>query len=248
MESRAREPVVYKAILDPLKFDNPRFWRGIADYKNGRLESKVFHAEETVKSTEVSEKSVSWPISHSFVYGARIVHPRLDNMLYMLCGFRLGHNADAAEDEAAMKKIVLDSLIFDGSSSSKNVIHHCFSVYGGKSQELIAYERGWSDHVNPENPYPGFIGHKDFVVPEVEQRPISYAFWLSVLSITAGTVALICAFAFMQAASLAVGGLIIAGVGAVALYKGISLFCSDRQSNAAYNSAVESEIAPWRPI
>ena len=100
----------------------------------------------------------------------------------------------------------------------------------------------------PDNPHPGFIGHKDFVVPALLQRPISADFWFSLLLMTAGTVALICAFAFMQAASLAASGLIVAGVSAVSLFKGVSLFCSDRQSNADFNSLDERVIAQWRPI
>ena len=202
MSSSAAEGVRYKAILNPRDFDNAQFWKGIANYKGGRLEKIVIHAEKTVKSEVTSEPANCWFASSS--PHDRICLPRLADMLYMLCGPRLG--SGNSDDESAMKTILLTSIRPIATKNIATYINSSFSAYGGTSNQVIATERDWYSRTPLENTYPGFIGHKDFVVPQLRSRPISSAFWLSLLLMTAGTVAIICAFAFMQAASLAIGG------------------------------------------
>ncbi len=73
-------------------------------------------------------------------------------------------------------------------------------------------------------------------------------FWLSVLLITAGILALVCAFAFMQAASLAAGGTVVAVAGAATFLAGMSLFRDKYNAEVANKEAVEQELTGWRPL
>ena len=65
---------------------------------------------------------------------------------------------------------------------------------------------------------------------------------------TAGTVALVYAFAFMQAASLAVGGTVVAVAGGATLLAGMSLFRDKYNAEVANKEAVERALTGWRPL
>lgn len=245
MQSRGvKQRVVYKAILNPKCFDNAVFWKGIADYKNGCLEHYVIHAEKTVKSDRHIYGSF-W-INSAFSSSAVIYYPCLEDMMYMLCGTRLGYGKQ--DDETAIQGILLRSCRTGHIVETGNMINRTFGAYGGTSSQVIPSEREWWKRTPPVNTYPGFIGHKDFVLPLVAQRPITAAFWLSVLMMTAGIAAIICAFAFMQAGSLAVGGTVLATVGVAALLKGVSIFLPEREEMIEHNELIAQETARWRPI
>ena len=65
---------------------------------------------------------------------------------------------------------------------------------------------------------------------------------------TAGTVALVCAFAFMQAASLAVGGTVVSVAGGATLLLGMSLFRDIYNAEVANKEVVEQALTGWRPL
>ncbi len=241
MSGSKAEVVVYNAILDPNVFDNAKFWKRIAEYKNGWLESKVLHAEKTVGS--------NWGVllldSNAYL---TFCYPCLDEMVYMLCGPRLGDGK--SEDEAAMKAVLVDCIRVDlvDCDSLVSKINHLFTTYGGNSERVISTDGEWDTRENPKDSYPGFIGHKDFVVPALSQRPIAANFWFSVFFMTAGTVALVCAFAFMQAASLAVGGTVVSVAGGATLLLGMSLFRDIYNAEVANKEVVEQALTGWRPL
>ncbi|MCR9191102.1 MAG: hypothetical protein NXI01_00380 [Gammaproteobacteria bacterium] len=86
----------------------------------------------------------------------------------------------------------------------------------------------------PENLYPGFIGHPDFV------RPMSSRFLMSVLAVVGGGIAaLIVAFALLHAAALATTGVAVAAVGAGLLLGSVGMFHRERNKNASEGGLID---------
>ena len=232
MQRRSELPQ-YKAILNPNYFDNTKFWKGIANHKNGKLERKVLHAEEIVKSIEC----VMGPSVFNFAY---VYSPPLEDLIYMLSGARMGDE----QDEKFLFILFTDCCYYP---NIKSEILSCFQT---RNQSILTteIESEWQKRTNVINPYPNFIGHWNFELPKIEKEPLSSDFWLSVLAMAAGTLALIVAFAFLQAAAMSISGVAVAAIGTASLLGGLSIFRKDWQKHS-YNTLLlrEREIEKWRP-
>ncbi len=240
------EPVIkYKAILDPERFDNAVFWKGIADYEGGKLEEQVIFAEDRVKSSLLKRQLSPFHPDGMLI---AVCYPSLEELVFMLTGPRIG--LGKSDEERAYHQIISQSLIPDTPdkmNSAERVIGQYFNRYCNSNAKPTR-ESEWYTRPNVGDAYPGFIGHKDFVVPGLRQRPMSARFWLSVIAMVGGAAALVVAFALLHAATLAVSGTVVAGVGVAALLGGFSLFRTDRAIMAAETQRLNESISSWRPV
>lgn len=224
----------YKAILNPDQFDNAKFWKGIANYENGKLERNVLDAEQQIKSIVLTSGPSA--LNSHFVYS-----PPLEDLIYMLSGHRIEGNS---VDEQALCSLIQDCCKYD---TLRSEIGRFFYLYRGDSILTPQSESAWYDRSNVRNPYPNFIGHWNFKLPQIEKRPLSSAFYLSVLAMAAGVMAIIMAFAILQAAAMSFSGVAGATIGAASLLGGFSIFRKDRQIHTAHARYIEAEIEGWRP-
>lgn len=222
-------------------FDNAVFWKKIADYKQGKLEHYV---RTTVLSASFTKYNMApYGLDHASKE-ARVYYPSLEELIFMLSGARLGSDHNITEDEAALCQAILDSCLYMGED-----VKRLFAMYGDPSQKMLASNVVWG-YTQPAHgiAYPGFIGHKDFLMPPLRQRPLSNHFKLSILLMAVGVAALVVAFACLQAATLAASGVAVAAVGVAAALGGFTLFRRERARTIEHDEFVQTQTAGWRPI
>ena len=223
----------YKAILNPTSFDNDLFWKGIANYENGKLESRVIHAEQQVKSINIA-------FANNASKYVKVYYPNLEELIYMLTGDRIGDE----QDENALINILTNCCM--NAHVTLDILEF-WSKYKTGSNSIPESQSEWSNRTNVINPCPSFIGHWNFELPKIEKEPLSSYFWLSVLAMAAGTLALIVAFAFLQAAAMSVSGVAVAAIGTASLLGGLSIFRNDWQKHSYDARRLEAQFESWRP-
>lgn len=240
-QQRQARLFVYRALLNHRRFSNPDFWNRLAEYDNGRLVQRVFDVADKLIFSQGDLPSLHLRVA---VGGALICTPRLEDLVLALYGgidkadhptlcqimkqsLRRGYEISKIEG-------VIDRLLLEDPTSLDSV--QDFSTYG-------------TERNSPLNPYPGFLGHPSFQIPAYSyQSQLTSHFCLSVLMISAGVVALVVAFAYLQAAAMALAGVAAATVGTAAILGGLALFRANRNKIIDNNKSIDSELeTDWRP-
>lgn len=241
-QQRQARSIVYRALLNHHRFSNPDFWSRLAEYEDGRLVQRVFDVAEKLIFSEGSFTSLHLRVA---VGGALIYTPRLDDLVLAL------YQDIESQDHPKLCQIMKQSLRPDYERSKiEGVLDRLFS---GVRTSLDSGANDFSiyrtERKSPLNPYPGFLGHPDFQIPAYSyQSQLTSHFCLSVLMISAGVVALVVAFAYLQAAAMALAGVAAATVGTAAILGGLALFRANRNKIIYNNKFIDRELErDWRP-
>ena len=211
------------------------------DDQNGKLYIAVMNVVHKVSFTEIC----GW--AHTRLGSQNPVQcPRLQDLVWALKAELID-----ADDVNELQNILV-SCMYPGFNryNTENELKTCFAG------EINSVEfKIWASDGSSENMHPGFIGHKDFKFPDLQQRPsVSPLFWISAVVMAAGIAAIVLAFALLQAATLAVAGVATAVVGATVLLSGIGLYRAEHRKIAAQKEEQKKsmndaqELRDWHPI
>lgn len=234
-DHQSASPVIYKAILDPSIFDNAHFWLLVnRNPQCSLLTPYIIEAADQAKFTCVSR------IVESGLGESRLHYPPLKNFVYFLC-----QSTDKNTQKILMN--LMENSLFRGWSRHNNSTK--LNNFFEQSKTLLnAHELEVLEKTaNPDNTYPSYIGHPEFVVPNFRKSQITAHFYLSVLLVAAGVAALVVAFAYLQAAAMVMAGVSTAIIGSAAILGGLALFQINRSKIAAENERIKQETIGWSP-
>lgn len=203
MEARARERQqllveykhkhMYRAILSPFDFDNYHFWDLVYE-ENAQWIDVIGRAADNAGYSEIV-------VTHlRFEADALVCNPRLETW-----AFRVSEELNKA-DMLKLMEIVIASV----KDESHDVIESVRKAFGQPT--FIPKE----DNTEGFDLYPGVISNQRFTAPAARITAPSSSIWLTVLNgfmMAAGALAIVVAFAALNASTFGMSGLAVAGLG-----------------------------------